>query len=141
MTDPSSRPGTRAASFSSATPRTQRAPYALSFASIYPSFTDHPSYAQHIGQGANQAIEDVGRLVDLLETHNPSGADPSSATLAVMFGELERERIPRTAELVKRARAQGEIRVVSGTEACIKRNNFYRELLKDEEAIRRRLGA
>ena len=32
-------------------------------------------------------------------------------------------RIARTSELVKRARQQGESRVVSGVEACKKRNN------------------
>lgn len=52
-----------------------------------------------------------------------------------MFSELEKVRIPRSAKLVKQARAQGESRVVHGVEACMKRNATYREMWKDDETI------
>lgn len=58
-----------------------------------------------------------------------------------VFKELEAERIPQTSESVKGARKQGETRVVSGTEACIKRNNMYRELLGNKEMLKARFGA
>ena len=55
-------------------------------------------------------------------------------------GELERARLPQTAAIVKRARAHGEVRTVSGVEACIKRNNTYREMCSDPEKLRARFG-
>ncbi|KIP01899.1 hypothetical protein PHLGIDRAFT_96569 [Phlebiopsis gigantea 11061_1 CR5-6] len=100
----------------------------------------HPT-SPHLGQGANQSFEDAGLLVELLEKYNPTAEAPLTATLQEAFVELEKERIPRTAELVKRARAQGETRVVHGTEACVKRNNWYREILSNEQLLRQRFGA
>jgi salicylate hydroxylase len=96
---------------------------------------------QHLGEGASQCMEDIGLLIDLLEKHNPSASVPSSEMLEKVFIELEEVRIPRTAELVKRARAQGETRVVSGTEAYLSRNKWYRELLSDETLLKQRFGA
>ena len=58
--------------------------------------------------------------------HNPSAGPPSTATLKAVFLELEAYRITRTAMLVKKARAQGEIRVVEGVEACKRRNDVVR---------------
>ena len=72
-------------------------------------------------------MEDVGLLATLLDKYNPGAVHLSTSTLETVFTSFELERIPRTAESVKRARAQGELRVVSGVEACIKRNNYYRE--------------
>lgn len=43
--------------------------------------------------------------------------------------------------MVKGAREQGESRVVEGVEACIKRNNDYREAWKDEATVMRRRAA
>jgi salicylate hydroxylase len=86
-------------------------------------------------------MEDVGLLIDLLEKHNPSTGAPSSETLENVFTELEEVRIPRSAGAVKRARAQGETRVVSGTEACLARNKWYRELLSNEALLKQRFGA
>ena len=77
----------------------------------------------------------------MLEKYNPTGDAPLTAILEEAFADLEKERIPRTAELVKRARAQGETRVVHGTEACLKRNNWYREILSNEQLLRQRFGA
>lgn len=48
-------------------------------------------------------------------------------------------RIAKTTEVVKGARAVGDTRVVEGVEACIKRNNGYREMAKDPEGVRRRM--
>ncbi|GJE95020.1 FAD/NAD(P)-binding domain-containing protein [Phanerochaete sordida] len=99
----------------------------------------HPT-SPHLGQGANQAYEDVGLLIDLLEKHNPSAEAPSSETLTTVFSELVQVRLPRTAELVRQARKQGEMRVVSGVDACIKRNNFYREMCADPAKLKERFG-
>ncbi|KAI1791333.1 FAD/NAD(P)-binding domain-containing protein [Ganoderma leucocontextum] len=87
----------------------------------------HPT-SPHLGQGANQALEDCYHLTRLLLAHNPSGAPPSTALLAAIFAEFEGPRIARTSELVKSARQQGELRVVSGVEACKKRNEVIVEM-------------
>ena len=58
--------------------------------------------------------------------HNPRAGPPSTETLKAVFLELEAYRITRTAMLVKKARAQGEIRVVEGVEACKRRNDVVR---------------
>jgi salicylate hydroxylase len=84
-------------------------------------------------------MEDVGLLIDLLEKYNSSGA-PFSETLEKVFTELEQVRIPRTAELVKRARAYGDARVVSGTEACLARNKWYLELISDKALLKESFG-
>ncbi|EKM53944.1 uncharacterized protein PHACADRAFT_145467 [Phanerochaete carnosa HHB-10118-sp] len=100
----------------------------------------HPT-SPHLGQGANQSMEDAGMLVDLLEKHSPGGEPPLTSVLDTVFTELEAARIPRTSQLVKRAREQGETRVVHGVQACIDRNNWYRKLLSDETLLRQRFGA
>ncbi|KAI0365646.1 FAD/NAD-P-binding domain-containing protein [Pilatotrama ljubarskyi] len=85
----------------------------------------HPT-SPHVGQGANQAFEDIYHLVRLLVKHNPDAASPSTELLSSIFTEYEKIRIPRTTGLVKLARKQGELRVVSGVEACKKRNDILR---------------
>lgn len=99
----------------------------------------HPT-SPHLGQGANQSLEDAGLLVDLLAEHCSALGTPATRALEVAFTQLETVRIPRTAELVKKARAQGETRVVHGTQACMDRNNWYRKLLSDEALMRERFG-
>lgn len=99
----------------------------------------HPSSTNY-GQGANQAIEDIDILIELLEKNSRADISPSTATLNHVFTELEAVRIPRTAELAKGARKQGETRVVAGREACIARNNYYREMCKDEAKLKARFG-
>lgn len=79
-------------------------------------------------------------LVELLLKHNPSGENPSTSILEAIYNELEAARIPRSSEMVKGARAQGESRVVHGVEACIKRNNDYRELYSLDKNVRARFG-
>ncbi|KAI0329489.1 FAD/NAD-P-binding domain-containing protein [Cubamyces sp. BRFM 1775] len=85
----------------------------------------HPT-SPHIGQGANQAFEDVYHLVRLLSKHNPDATEPSTELLSRIFTEFDNVRIARTSEVVKRARKQGEYRVVEGVEACKKRNDHFR---------------
>ncbi|KIP01415.1 hypothetical protein PHLGIDRAFT_131270 [Phlebiopsis gigantea 11061_1 CR5-6] len=100
----------------------------------------HPT-SPHLGQGANQAFEDVDLLVGLLDKHNPSAGAPSTHALHTVFTELEAVRIPRSAELVALARAQGEIRVLQGVDACMRRNERYREKFRNKQLLRARLGA
>ncbi|KAI0823310.1 FAD/NAD-P-binding domain-containing protein [Trametes gibbosa] len=85
----------------------------------------HPT-SPHLGQGANQAFEDIYHLVRLLSRHNPDAAGPSTELLGKIFREYEGLRIERTASLVKQARSQGDVRVVNGIEACKKRNDVLR---------------
>ncbi|CAL1707693.1 unnamed protein product [Somion occarium] len=96
----------------------------------------HPT-SPHLGQGANQAFEDVALLSKLLKEHNPHANPPSTETLSKVFTELEKVRIPRSAALVAGARKSGETRVVAGVEECKKRNDYYRESWKDDETIMR----
>ena len=78
-------------------PRTPPAPYVLS-----PIHRPHPPYLcpKHLGQGANQAFEDIYHLVRLLTKHNPSAAPPSTELLETVFSEYEQLRIARTSALV-----------------------------------------
>ncbi|GJE95021.1 FAD-dependent monooxygenase [Phanerochaete sordida] len=99
----------------------------------------HPSSPNH-GQGANQAFEDIDLLISLLAAHNPTAVPPSTAMLESVFRELEAARIPRTAELARGARKQGETRVAAGPEACRARNAFYREMCADEMKQKARFG-
>ena len=91
-------------------------------------------HQQHLGQGANQALEDCYHLIRLLLAHNPTGAPPSTELLSKIFTEFETPRIARTSELVKRARQQGDMRVVSGVEACKKRNDALTATFGDAAA-------
>jgi salicylate hydroxylase len=86
-------------------------------------------------------MEDVGLLIDLLEKYNPSAGMPSLEALDRLFTEFEQVRIPRTAELVQRAREHGDARVVSGTEACLARNKWYLEMINDEALRKERFTA
>ncbi|OSD03930.1 FAD/NAD-P-binding domain-containing protein [Trametes coccinea BRFM310] len=85
----------------------------------------HPT-SPHLGQGANQAFEDIYHLVRLLVKYNPEAGNPPTTLLTNIFTEYESARISRTSALVKRARKQGEIRVVSGAEKGKKRNDQLR---------------
>ena len=91
--------------------------------------------SKHLGQGANQAFEDTYHLVRLLIKHNPKASPPSTELLSTIFSEYEGIRIPRTAELVKGARKQGEVRVVDGVEACLARNEMVRKMWQDDEEL------
>ncbi|KAI0645467.1 FAD/NAD-P-binding domain-containing protein [Trametes meyenii] len=94
----------------------------------------HPT-SPHLGQGANQAFEDIYHLVRLLSKYNPDAASPPTELLSKVFSEYESLRIERTSALVKRARKQGEIRVVNGVEESKKRNNILREETGQRDAF------
>ena len=95
---------------------------------------------QHVGQGGNQAIEDTALLIDLLDKYHPSSVNPSTAVLEKIFTELEGVRRPVTSELVKRAREQGEMKVMSGSDKCIARNNAVREMCTIPGELAKRFG-
>ncbi|KAE9409016.1 FAD/NAD(P)-binding domain-containing protein [Gymnopus androsaceus JB14] len=90
----------------------------------------HPT-SPHLGQGANQALEDIYHLVRVLVQYNPLAQDPATQTLVNAFKEYENIRLSRTSLLVKEARRMGETRVVSGTDACISRNETIRKTWED----------
>ncbi|KAF9237503.1 hypothetical protein BU15DRAFT_48616 [Melanogaster broomeanus] len=91
----------------------------------------HPT-SPHLGQGANQAFVDVYHLVRLLNKHNPSAFQPSTEVLAQVFQEYQDLRLAQTTELVKAARKRGEVRVVSGVDACRRRNELVKGIFSDE---------
>ncbi|KAG2046341.1 FAD/NAD(P)-binding domain-containing protein [Suillus hirtellus] len=76
----------------------------------------HPT-TPHLGQGANQAFEDIYHFMRLLGKHNPSADKLSTELLLRVFTDYQDLRLLRTSELVREARRQGEIRVVEGVEA------------------------
>ncbi|KAI5118837.1 hypothetical protein M0805_006157 [Coniferiporia weirii] len=92
----------------------------------------HPT-TPHLGQGANQAFEDIYHLVRALVAHHPDLAStPSTAQLTAAFADYESVRIPRSAMLVRKARARGEQRVVSDLEAARRRDEAMRALVGQE---------
>lgn len=90
---------------------------------------------QHIGQGANQAFEDIYHLVKLLSKYNPDAAFPSTEVLTKIFSEYECIRLPRTSQLVKEARKAGETRVVEGLDQCVARNEGIKQFWHDKEKV------
>ncbi|KZP34264.1 FAD/NAD(P)-binding domain-containing protein [Athelia psychrophila] len=94
----------------------------------------HPT-SPHLGQGANQAFEDVYHLVRLLTQANPTAAPQPTAALAAVFAEYEGLRIARTAILVNGARRMGELRVVGGVDACLARNETVRRMYTDDAQV------
>ncbi|KAG1802654.1 uncharacterized protein HD556DRAFT_702700 [Suillus plorans] len=93
----------------------------------------HPT-SPHLGQGANQAFEDIYHLMRLLKKYNPSTGQPSTELLSQVFIDYQDLRLPRTSELVRGARQQGEVRVIEGIEACRVRNEKIRIGSRDEAA-------
>jgi len=88
----------------------------------------HPT-SPHLGQGTNQAMEDVYHLVRVLCEYKDG-----KKSLDEALTEYEQVRLPRVSALVKQARKEGELRVVVGDDACKKRDE---ELKKgfDREAL------
>jgi len=87
----------------------------------------------HVGQGANQAFEDIYHLVKALKTHNIATDASSTATIEQAFQEYQSARIDRAKMIVQRSKFEGEkLRVVEGIEACEKRDamvgNFWQEV-------------
>ncbi|KZT54767.1 FAD/NAD(P)-binding domain-containing protein [Calocera cornea HHB12733] len=73
----------------------------------------HPT-SPHIGQGANQAMEDCYHLVRLLCKAGPF----TDTSLETAFTEYESIRIPIVRKSVAQAKKEGERRVTVGKEAC-----------------------
>ncbi|KAI1608140.1 monooxygenase FAD-binding protein [Exophiala viscosa] len=107
----------------------------------------HPT-SPHLGQGANQALEDCFHL-----SHSLPYLAPESDTYEMDLGKLgphlvsifqayAHKRQPRTSALVKGARAQGQTRVVTtGPEDCKKRNEKVATGWKDVETIAAKFDA
>ncbi|KAG0648843.1 Aurachin C monooxygenase isomerase [Hyphodiscus hymeniophilus] len=93
----------------------------------------HPT-SPHLGQGANQALEDCYHLDRLLPEFDKDEA-LSSEKLIEAFAAFAKLRQPRTAALVKGARAQGDSRVVKGINASMERDDRLRKSWQDNEAI------
>ncbi|KAL5523567.1 hypothetical protein ACEPAG_7740 [Sanghuangporus baumii] len=96
----------------------------------------HPT-TPHLGQGANQAFEDIYHLVRALTMHHPSPITPATTSqLTAAFAEYERVRLPRSSELVRRARARGDKRVenidFNNLEAMERRENIWKEELSED---------
>ncbi|CAM1508103.1 Fc.00g049510.m01.CDS01 [Cosmosporella sp. VM-42] len=88
----------------------------------------HPT-SPHLGQGANQALEDCFNLSHAMPFLDPSSEDYEknlkifgSELSEKIFRPFAEKRQPRTSLLVKGARAQGDRRVANGAEACKERN-------------------
>ena len=88
---------------------------------------------KHIGQGANQAFEDVYHLIRCLVKYNTDPLSPiSTETLHTIFSEYEDIRLNRSAFLVKRAKHQGDLRVVPNEEEGKKRDLLIKNNSTDE---------
>jgi salicylate hydroxylase len=96
--------------------------------------TAHPT-SPHLGQGANQALEDCWVLASLLPDVAGDGR-LEAEELRGIFGKFAGVRQPRTRELVRGARMQGERRVVGGGEVGRLRDEVLRKGWRDEEALR-----
>ncbi|KAJ6031439.1 FAD/NAD(P)-binding domain-containing protein [Penicillium herquei] len=96
----------------------------------------HPT-SPHLGQGANQALEDCYHLSRLLPQFD-GDSDGKLAALSRIFEEFGRLRQPRTSALVKGARKKGEERVVTGgPELCRARDAQLVIALGDAEEVQR----
>ncbi|KAG8870958.1 hypothetical protein FRB97_009219, partial [Tulasnella sp. 331] len=73
----------------------------------------------YLGQGTNQAFEDIYHFDHILAGYIPPPAmtPASTALLDIIFTEYETLRIARTSSMAKAARAQGDMRVLLGEEA------------------------
>lgn len=92
----------------------------------------HPT-SPHLGQGANQALEDCWWLSELL----PDVCDEVDAVeLKEAFKEFAEKRQPRTAALVKGARMQGEMRVAGSGEEGKTRDERLRDGWRDLDAVK-----
>jgi len=95
----------------------------------------HPT-SPHLGQGANQALEDCYHLSTLLPTYDAQASGKlSQEELTLIFHTFASKRQPRTAELVKGARIQGDRRVVDGgPAACEERDEILKKTWEDTAA-------
>ncbi|RVX67761.1 hypothetical protein B0A52_07884 [Exophiala mesophila] len=101
----------------------------------------HPT-SPHLGQGANQALEDCFHLSHALPYLDPhsdsyqSNVQKLESSLVDIFRAYAEKRQPRTSALVKGARAQGKQRVITtGPEDCKRRNQQLAKACSDEAAL------
>ena len=100
----------------------------------------HPT-SSHLGQGANQALEDCYHLDKLLPIFSKDDG-LTSEDLKAIFGTFARLRQPRTSALVKGARAHGETRVVDdGLATCLERDESLRKSWEEKEALEKKYDA
>ncbi|CAF1358973.1 unnamed protein product [Didymodactylos carnosus] len=81
----------------------------------------------HVGQGGNLAMEDAYYLTKMLPASGESYS-LSTSTLKTIFQQFTDRRRPRTTEIVKRARKEGEDRVLNDVTACKARDEARRNL-------------
>ncbi|PCG90981.1 Monooxygenase, FAD-binding [Penicillium occitanis (nom. inval.)] len=101
----------------------------------------HPT-SPHLGQGANQAMEDCFHLSHSMPFLVPGSAQYEE-NLQILGKNLSQEifrpfaekRQPRTSLLVKGARTQGDKRVASGVEACRQRDSDIATAYTDPAAM------
>ncbi|KAF7560974.1 hypothetical protein G7046_g3182 [Stylonectria norvegica] len=101
----------------------------------------HPT-SPHLGQGANQALEDCFHLAHAMPFLSPDSPDYEK-NLALLgpglseaiFRPFAEKRQPRTSLLVKGARAQGDKRVASGAEGCRLRDEAIVASYKDPTIV------
>ncbi|PYH30106.1 FAD-dependent oxidoreductase [Aspergillus neoniger CBS 115656] len=101
----------------------------------------HPT-SPHLGQGANQALEDCYHFCRMLPDLSLDEANWGVVEqgLSGIFEEFARLRQPRTSMLVREARRLGEQRVVvGGPERCRERDASIADAWKDEKAVARGL--
>ncbi|PIG83066.1 hypothetical protein AARAC_001242 [Aspergillus arachidicola] len=103
----------------------------------------HPT-SPHLGQGANQALEDCYHLMNYMPCINSGSADYAenssqiNSDLPGFFQAYAESRQPRTSALVKEARAIGERRVVVTPALCKERDALIAAAWSNQDAIRTR---
>ncbi|KAK0705635.1 hypothetical protein B0H67DRAFT_497403 [Lasiosphaeris hirsuta] len=102
----------------------------------------HPT-SPHLGQGANQALEDCYHLSSALPAIDAQPDDYERVLESLQGESLSRnifcpfaeKRQPRTSALVKGARVQGELRVSRDPQRCRERDALIRDMFKDAAAV------
>lgn len=79
------------------------------------------------------------KLLPTFKSGTTGVADLPSEELRQIFGEFANLRQPRTAALVKGARAQGYLRVIDGGQkACEERDELLRKVWEDQTGIEKK---
>ncbi|KAK5993822.1 3-hydroxybenzoate 6-hydroxylase-like protein [Cladobotryum mycophilum] len=101
----------------------------------------HPT-SPHLGQGANQALEDCYHLCHSMPFLDPQSDEfeKSIATFGpqlsdTYFRPLAEKRQPRTSSLVKAAREVGELRTTNDSEKCRQRDDAITLHWQDVEKV------
>ncbi|KAE8327220.1 FAD/NAD(P)-binding domain-containing protein [Aspergillus sergii] len=101
----------------------------------------HPT-TPHLGQGANQALEDCYHLMQYMPFMESGSGDYAEklkcldSDLPSLFQVYAERRQPRISALVKEARAQGDKRVVITPALCKERDALIAAAWSDPDAIR-----